>query len=77
MMTSSSNETNSSNCGTINNTENDTSRPLSPMAVYSALNPGGQRIVWVKLPDTPRWPGRVVTNIEAGKPALIEHDRVS
>ena len=47
------------------------------MAVYSALNPGGQRIVWVKLPDTPRWPGRVVTNIEAGKPALIEHDRVS
>ena len=76
MMTSSSNENNSNNASN-NSTENKKSRSLSPLAVYSASNPGGQRIVWVQLPDTPRWPGRVVTNIEAGKPALIEHDRVS
>ena len=76
MMTSSSNENNSSNASS-NTTENNTYLPLSPQAVYSASNPGGQRIVWVQLPDTPRWPGRVVTNIEAGKPALIERDKVS
>lgn len=50
--------------------------PLSPTSVYSSTNPKGQRIVWVHLPGTPRWPGRVVADKEVDKPALQDHDKV-